>query len=102
MTSATITRWSAEEKPTLESIKEQLETEGVDYYTFVCAPGDSFDEHTHDAQETRIIVEGSMEYGVDNETHVLNAGDRITINANVTHTAKVVSTINVLCLGASL
>jgi len=95
-----IIRWNSEDKPEIDKIRDNLDNEGLDHYTFVCSPGDFFEEHKHGGHEIRIVVDGQMEYGVGDEKFVLGPGDRIEMEPEVVHTAKAIGDKKVVTIGA--
>jgi quercetin dioxygenase-like cupin family protein len=52
------------------------------------APGERYDAHKHDADQTLYLVEGSMELGIGADIHRLNPGDKLDLPAFTVHTAK--------------
>ena len=52
------------------------------------APGDVYEAHKHDADQTLYVVEGQIEFGVDNKTLRLNPGDKLELPAFKVHSAK--------------
>ena len=51
------------------------------------APGDVYDAHKHDADQTLYLVEGQIEFGVNGETIQLHPGDKLELPAFTIHTA---------------
>ena len=52
------------------------------------APGDVYEPHKHDADQTLYLVEGSLELGVGGVTHRLSPGDKLELPAFTVHSAK--------------
>lgn len=51
------------------------------------APGDVYDAHKHDADQTLYVVEGQIEFGVNGEILRLSPGDKLELPAHTVHTA---------------
>jgi len=51
------------------------------------APGDVYEAHKHDADQTLYVVEGQIEFGVDGQTLRLNPGDKLELPAFKVHSA---------------
>ena len=59
------------------------------------APGASFGKHTHPGEEIAYVVEGSLEYQLDDKPPVtLKAGEALFIPAGAVHSAKNVGSGN--------
>jgi quercetin dioxygenase-like cupin family protein len=52
------------------------------------APGDVYEAHKHDADQTLYLVEGSLELQVAGNTIRLEPGDKLELPAFTVHTAK--------------
>ena len=52
------------------------------------APRDVYDAHKHDADQTLYVIEGQIEFGVDDKILRLNPGDKLELPAFTVHTAK--------------
>lgn len=86
-----VTRWKKEKgEPSLELIRSLVAEEGVlRCYTWSDAPGKFYPEHSHDEDELRWIVQGSVVVGINGKEIKLKAGDRIEMPAGTPHWAKV-------------
>lgn len=85
-----IIRWKKTNgEPSLESIRALVAEEGLRCYTWSDAPGKFYPEHSHDEDELRWIVQGSITVGVSGKEVRLKAGDRIELPAGTAHWAKV-------------
>ena len=51
------------------------------------APGDVYEPHKHDADQTLYMVEGQLEIGVDGRTVRLSPGDKLELPAFTVHSA---------------
>ena len=52
------------------------------------APGEVYEPHKHDADQTLYLVEGALELGVGADTHRLSPGDKLELPAFTVHSAK--------------
>jgi len=52
------------------------------------APGETYEPHKHDADQTLYLVEGSLELEVGGETHSLHPGDKLELPAFTVHSVK--------------
>jgi len=52
------------------------------------APGEVYEPHKHDADQTLYLVQGSLELEVGSETHNLNPGDKLELPAFTVHSAR--------------
>lgn len=51
------------------------------------APGEVYEPHKHDADQTLYLVEGSLELEVDGKRHSLHPGDKLELPAFTVHSA---------------
>ena len=51
------------------------------------APGEVYEAHKHDADQTLYLVEGAIEFGVDGRTLRLTPGDKLELPAFTVHSA---------------
>ena len=51
-------------------------------------PGEVYEAHKHDADQTLYLVEGSIELGVGANIHRLTPGDKLELPAFTVHSAK--------------
>lgn len=56
---------------------------------FVFEPGATIPEHAHDNDQITVVIKGSMEFTLADETRTLRAGDGVRIPPNVMHRAAV-------------
>ena len=96
-----VIRWNKREKPNLESLKKDLEKEGLDCYLFASNPGDFYPEHAHEHDEIRIVLSGSMKLGVNEKEVILNKGDRLELPKNTVHWAKPLGSKKCVMLSAN-
>jgi len=85
---ARIITWHKPRKPTTKEAKAMILKDGMEPYSYVMERGEDVGVHTHNHDETRIILEGLVEFGVEGRMHVLKPGDRIDIKKGTPHTAK--------------
>jgi mannose-6-phosphate isomerase-like protein (cupin superfamily) len=52
------------------------------------APGEVYEPHKHDADQTLYLVEGSLELHVDDKSYRLNPGDKLELPAFTVHSVK--------------
>ena len=52
------------------------------------APGEEYEPHKHDADQTLYLVEGSLELEVGGKTHSLHPGDKLELPAFTVHSVK--------------
>jgi len=85
-----VSRWKKNQgAPSLETIRDLVANEGLRCYTWSDAPGKFYPEHTHNEDEMRWIVQGSLTVGVNGKEVKLKAGDRIELPAGTAHWARV-------------
>lgn len=96
-----IDKWKSKEKPDVFNIVKELEKEGWNTYTFDSYPGSYYDKHSHEDDELRIMLEGSMKFGARQEEHVLKPGDKILVGKGTVHWAEVVGNKKAIMLSAS-
>ncbi len=85
-----VTRWKKKQgEPNLDVIRNLVADEGLRCYTWSDAPGKYYPEHTHNEDEMRGIVQGSLVVGIDGKEIKLKAGDRIELPAGTPHWAQV-------------
>ncbi len=53
------------------------------------APGEIFEPHKHDADQTLYLVEGTLEFEADGRVHHLEPGDKLELPAFTVHSVKV-------------
>jgi mannose-6-phosphate isomerase-like protein (cupin superfamily) len=96
-----VTRWNRPEKPGLAALRQLLDAEGLDYYTWGNGPLDTYAAHTHTYDKVIYVVEGSITFGLPQSRQklTLKAGDRLDLPAGTVHDA-VVSIEGVTCLEA--
>lgn len=51
-------------------------------------PGISLPQHSHPHEQITLVIEGRIEFTLDEELRILNAGQGVTIASNVPHSAR--------------
>ena len=51
-------------------------------------PGIDLPRHSHPHEQITLVIEGTLEFTLDNETRILKAGQGVTVAANVPHSAR--------------
>ncbi len=82
------TTWNKTRTPTEKELKNMFTKEGKKYYTYVMEREEFVESHSHNYDETRILLEGKVEIAAEGRTFILKPGDRIDIKKGTTHTAK--------------
>jgi len=57
--------------------------------TFVdFGPAIDLPQHSHPHEQITLVLEGTLEFTLDGETKILNAGQGVTVASNVPHSAR--------------
>lgn len=67
----------------------RLESRGLFVIEWTDSPGVVYPEHAHPSRELRLVLEGSMTLGTGARTHELGPGDRIELEPDEPHWARV-------------
>ena len=51
-------------------------------------PGVNLPQHNHPHEQITLVLEGTLEFTLDGETKILNAGQGVTVASNVPHSAR--------------
>jgi len=51
-------------------------------------PGEVYEPHKHDADQTIYVVEGSLEFQINNSSYCLNPGDKLELPALTVHSTR--------------
>ncbi len=51
-------------------------------------PGISLPQHSHPHEQITLVIEGRIEFTLDEESRILSAGQGVTIASNVPHSAR--------------
>ena len=51
-------------------------------------PGVGLPMHSHPHEQITLVIEGTLAFTLDEETRILNAGQGVTVAANVPHSAR--------------
>jgi len=63
--------------------------DGVMLTFFAFEPGAVVPEHAHPEEQITVVIRGTMEFTLGDETRVLSAGDAVCIPPNVPHGARI-------------
>lgn len=80
--------WNKPREPTEKEVSITLKQAGMQPYTYVMERGENVGVHHHRYTETRILLEGEVEFCAEGRTFILKPGDRIDILKQTPHTAK--------------
>ncbi len=86
-----VKRWNETNAPNAKELRACMETEGYSVFQWSDSAGMIYGTHNHAEDQSHWILSGSLELTVDNESYVLNAGDRDFLPAYTNHSARVVS-----------
>ena len=81
----TMEAWGCEEEE--EELLAALTDFGYDIFEAEQPPGVIVPYHAHKREESIIILEGKMQFNVEEELSIIESGQVITINANAIHSA---------------
>lgn len=93
-----IERWAYFYAPNAAMLRLELEREGYRVFQWSDAPNMIYPQHKHETAQSHWIVRGALELNVDGQIYVLQAGDRDFMEAEVWHSARIVSDEPVLYL----
>jgi quercetin dioxygenase-like cupin family protein len=82
-----VERWSKEQDPRVQELREALEREGYTVFDWSDAPGTHYGAHRHPEDQSHWIVSGELELRIQGETYILRAGDRDYLPADTVHSA---------------
>lgn len=51
-------------------------------------PGVELPRHSHPHEQITLVIEGTLEFTLDGETRILDAGQGVTVASNVPHSAR--------------
>ena len=96
-----VIRWSEEQLPDEELLRNILAEEGLNPYVWSNGPGDVYGAHSHSYHKVIYVIRGSITFGLPDsgDKVTLNSGDRLELSAGVAHDA-VVGDQGVACLEA--
>ena len=86
-----VEKWKEVCAPNPAILTEQLKREGYNVLPFIDNPGTIYGLHNHSSGQSHWIISGVMEFTVENEIYVLEAGDRDFLPANIYHSSQVLS-----------
>jgi quercetin dioxygenase-like cupin family protein len=82
-----INRWSEDEPPVADELKDRLRAEGYSVFQWSDARGTKYEPHAHAEDQSHWILSGELELRVGHEIYTLRAGDRDFLPANTIHSA---------------
>lgn len=96
-----VTPWPGQERPTQESVVDQLAAEGLDSTWWSNGPFDKYPPHEHPYHKVLYVLFGSITFGVDGRQVTLRPGDRLDLPAGIVHDAQV-GEAGVVCVEAQV
>lgn len=93
--------WSGEDSPSERTLREELNREGLQGYTWSNGPGFRYSAHQHPYAKVIYVISGDITFRMpeSDKAHTLHAGDRMELPSGVLHEA-VVGSVGVVCLEA--
>lgn len=94
-----IQRWESVDPPKRQELEEQLENEGLSYYSWSNRAGYRYSPHSHSYEKILYVVEGSIVFTLPDRRDQIELfpGDRMDLPAGVEHGA-LVGPQGVVCL----
>ena len=83
-------RWS-EQHADVDTLKQQLETEGFSAYKWSGRPGGAYLDYIHTQDEVVCVLSGTADVKVADEHGAIESGDRMDVPANTYHSITVTS-----------
>ncbi len=79
-----IKRWTQNELPALDELRQELSRQGFRVSEWTDAPGTVYPVHQHPEAEVRWVVRGQLRVGLPEQDQeiVLEAGDRLELEPN--------------------
>lgn len=87
-----------EEYDDVDSLKQQLQSEGFDAYQWSGRPGGAYLDYIHSDDEVVCVLSGTADVKVADEHDTLKRGDRVDVPANTYHSLTVTSTTPLVVL----
>jgi quercetin dioxygenase-like cupin family protein len=79
--------WDGTGRPGESALRARLEGEGFSVFRWHDGPGAEYAPHAHDHDESIIVVDGEITFGVGDRALCLGPGDRLMLPAGTVHTA---------------
>jgi quercetin dioxygenase-like cupin family protein len=86
--SATLQKGKYSNCASAAGLREKLEAEGFDVFSWSDSPGAVYSDHSHPHDEYIVVASGRIVFVVDNQRFPLEAGDALDLPANTVHAAK--------------
>jgi len=80
--------WHKPRNPAEDELRSILQKEGLTPYTYVLERDENTGVVRFDHDETRILLEGAVEFHVEGRLHTLKPGDRIDMPKQTPHAIK--------------
>ncbi|HEV7842290.1 MAG TPA: cupin domain-containing protein [Pyrinomonadaceae bacterium] len=84
-----IERWSENDSPDSQTLRERMEAEGYSVFESRDAAGTTYGPHSHTEDQSHWIINGALVIRIGWEEYTLRAGDRDYLPANTEHSATV-------------
>jgi len=80
--------WAGPGTPTEAALKQRLESDGFDAFTWQDDARADYAPHAHDHDESLWVIEGEITFGVAGRDYRLGPGDRLMLPGDTVHTAR--------------
>ncbi len=77
-----------EPPPTQQEAEARLHQEGYEVFCWMDVPGVVYPRHHHVEDECLWVIDGEISFRVEGKTFLLEAGDRIYLPSDTSHTAE--------------
>jgi len=98
-----VTSWQGAQPANEASVRQQMQSEGLNFYAWGNGPGDRYAAHTHPYDKVIFVARGSITFELPaaGRSLLLRTGDRLDLPATTLHSA-LVGDDGVLCCEAHL
>ena len=81
--------WPGSAPPTDAALRADLAAAGLDVFSWSDGPGATYTPHSHDHDETIVLVAGGMTFTIAGRDYTLGSpGDRLLLPAGTVHAAR--------------